>query len=61
MLQLITCTFLHGVCLTEQKENVYGFLDPAYTNPTRAKATETQSYITNTLKKEGKKLFMPLY
>jgi len=53
---------LHGVCLNEEKENVYRFLDPAYTNPTGAKATETQSYITNTLKKRGKtNLFMPLY
>jgi len=52
---------LHGVCLTEEKENVYGFLDPAYTNPTAAKATETQSYITNTLEKREKNLFMPLY
>ena len=39
---------------------MYGFLDPAYTNPTRAKASETQSYITNTLEKEGKKIIYAL-
>jgi len=53
---------LNGVCLTEGKENVYGFLDLAYTNPTGKKVNETQSYITNTLEKEGKEFFfMPLY
>ena len=52
---------MHGVCLTEEKENVYGFLDPAYTNPTIAKATETQSYITNTLEKDGKQIYLCPY
>jgi len=49
---------LHGLCLTKEKENVYGFIDPAYTNPTGAKAIETQSYITNTLEKEGKQIYL---
>jgi len=52
---------LHGVYLIEEKEKVYGFLDPAYTNPVEPRSYETQAYITNTLEKEGKNLFMPLY
>jgi len=40
---------------------MYGFLDPAYTNPTRAKANETQSYITNTLEKMGKEIYLCPY
>jgi len=40
---------------------VYGFLDPAYTNPTGTKANETQSYITNTLEKEGKEIYLCPY
>jgi len=43
---------LHGVYPTKEKKNVYGFLDPAYTNPTGTKINETQSYITNTLEKQ---------
>jgi len=52
---------MNGVSIIEGKENVYGFLDPAYTNPIGAKENETQSYITTTLKKRGKRnLFMHL-
>jgi len=43
------------------KENVYGFFDPAYTNPIETKANETQSYITNTLEKKGKEIYLCLY
>jgi len=50
---------LHGVYLTEEKENVYGFLYLAYTNPNGAKANETQSYNTNTLEKEGEIYLYP--
>jgi len=52
---------LHGVSLTEEKENVYGFLDPTYTNPTGAKVNETQSYMTNTMEKEGKQIYLCSY
>jgi len=40
----------------EGKENVYGFLNTAYTNATRTKA-----YITNTLEKEGKEIYLCPY
>jgi len=36
---------------------VYGFLDPACTNPTGAKANETQSYITTWKKREKKFIY----
>jgi len=52
---------LNGVSISEGKKNVYGFLDPAYTNPTGAKANENQSYITNTLKKERKEIYLCPY
>ena len=49
---------MHGVSITDGNEDVYGFLDPSYTNPTRIKKIETQSYITNTLEKEGKQIYL---
>jgi len=61
MLLIRTCRFLHGVSITGGNEDVYRFLDPSYINPSGTKKTKTQSYITNTLEKEGKNLFMPLY
>ena len=51
---------MHRVCITEGKENMYGFLDPVYTNPVGPKSSETQAYITNTLEKEGKKIIYAL-
>ncbi|XP_068501280.1 uncharacterized protein [Phaseolus vulgaris] len=53
--------FLHRVCITEGKENMYGFLDPAYTNPVGPNSTETQAYITNILEKEGKQIYLCPY
>jgi len=52
---------LHGVCLTEEKENLYGFLDLAYTNPVGPRSYETQAYITNTLEKQGKEIYLCPY
>ena len=52
---------MNGVSITEGKENVYGFLNPAYTNSTGAKTNEIQSYITNTLEKEGKEIYLCPY
>jgi len=52
---------LNAVSITEGKENVYGFLDLTYTNPTGTKANEIQSYITNTLEKEGKEIYLCPY
>jgi len=52
---------LHGVFITEGNEDVYGFLDPSYTNPSGTKKTKTQSYITNTLEKEGKQIYLCPY
>ncbi|XP_068461802.1 uncharacterized protein [Phaseolus vulgaris] len=53
--------FLHRVCITEGKENMYGFVDPAYTNPVGPNSTETQAYITNILEKEGKQIYLCPY
>ena len=44
---------MHEVSINDGNEDVYGFLDPSYTNPTGTKKSETQSYITNTLEKDG--------
>jgi len=52
---------LHGVSINDGNEDVYGFLDPSYINPTRTKKSETQSYITNTLEKEGKQIYLCPY
>ena len=52
---------MHGVSINDGNENVYGFLDPSYTNPTGTKKCETQSYITNTLEKEGKQIYLYPY
>ena len=52
---------MHGVCLTVGKENVYEFLDPAYTNLVGPKSSETQAYITNTLEKEEKQIYLCPY
>ena len=49
---------MHEVSITDGNEDVYGFLDPSYTNPTGIKKIETQSYITNTLEKEGKQIYL---
>ena len=51
---------MHGVSISDRNEDVYGFLDPSYTNPTGTKKTETQSYITNTPKKRENKFIYAL-
>jgi len=40
---------------------MYGFLDPAYTNPVGPNSTETQAYITNIMEKEGKQIYLCPY
>jgi len=40
---------------------VYEFLDLAYTNPVGPRSYETQTYITNTLEKEGKQIYLYSY
>jgi len=48
--------YFSGVSINEGNQDVYGFLDPYYINPIGAKKYEIQSYITNTLGKEGKQI-----
>jgi len=52
---------LYAVYITYGNEDAYGFLNPSYINPTGTKANETQSYITNTLEKERKLIYLYPY
>jgi len=52
---------INAFCLTEEKENVYRFLNLAYTNLIEPKAYETQAYINNTLEKREKQIYLCPY
>jgi len=49
---------LSEVYINDGNQDVYGFLDPYFINPTGAKKIETHTYITNTLIGDAKQIYL---